>query len=68
MEMTILYILSNLYTHYEVWIYNPKIKSHMLDWLSQPGTTGLCFKNEFHIMENLLGVLRLETRRPTSWL
>ena len=30
--------LSNLYTQHGVWIYNPKIKSHMLHQLSQPSS------------------------------
>ena len=30
--------LSNLYTQHWAWIYNSKIKSHLLYQLSQPGT------------------------------
>ena len=40
--------LSNCYTHSGVWTHDPKIKSHMLHRLSQPGTlTCVYFKSCF---------------------
>jgi len=37
------YLLSNLYTQHGAQTHNPKVKSHMLFWLSQPGTPGSAF-------------------------
>lgn len=39
------YFLSKLYAQYGTWTYNPKMKSHMLYWLSQWSTPKkLCLK------------------------